>query len=71
VTLTGDDFAGWEPWRPPWYPDDLPNPWVYVNTLSDAGETNYSKWVGSLPDGELSRLVAEYRARVEAGECAP
>lgn len=71
MTLTGDDFAGWEPYRPPWYPEHLPNPWVYVNTMSDAQVTNYSQWVASLEPGELRRLVAEYRASLCECGAAP
>lgn len=55
-------------YRPPWYPVDLPNPWTFINTMSNAQETNYSRWCKSLPPGELQRLIREHRRRIECAE---
>jgi hypothetical protein len=63
-----DAFADWTPYRPPWYPEHLPNPWALVSNMSDNRVTNYAKWVASLPPGEELRLIAAHRARVETGE---
>lgn len=56
-----EDFEGWEPYRPPWYPADLPNPNTIVSSMSDNRVTNYTRWTASLEPGELLRRIAEHR----------
>jgi hypothetical protein len=51
-----------EPYRPPWYPFD-DNPWEILSSMSGDVVTRYQQWVRSLPEGELKRLVREYRDR--------
>lgn len=62
TTSRPEDFAPVEPYRPPWYPHD-DDPWRILSTMSDNRETGYSKWVASLPAGELRRLIREHRGR--------
>lgn len=61
MTLSGDDFAGWTPYRPPWYPADLPEPGTIVLVASGDVVSNYARWERSLEPGELARLVREHR----------
>jgi hypothetical protein len=51
-----------EPYRPPWYPHD-DNPWEILSSMSGDVVTRYTQWCRSLPEGELKRLVNEYRDR--------
>lgn len=62
---------------PPWYPDKGPhhNPWTMNGETGSAAQTHYMDWLDSLyvpgesrdePSAELARLIAEYRAGVEA-----
>jgi hypothetical protein len=53
-------FAGFVPYRPPWFPAELGDPWAVVAV---GGITAYEKWVDGLADGELVRLIAEHRAK--------
>lgn len=52
----------WTPYRPPWYPDDLPDPMQMTGETGGAAKTNYEAWRNTLAPGELRRLIAEYRA---------
>lgn len=56
------------PYRPPWYPNRDPrhNPWVSNGETGSAEKCLYAQWADSLPEGELERLIAEHRAKVES-----
>jgi hypothetical protein len=52
----------WEPYRPPWYPADAPDPFLTdPSTMQGGSRTYYSTWVDTLPPGELVRLINETR----------
>lgn len=58
----------WEPYRPPWYPirNRYHNPFATdPETVQAGGRTFYATWVDSLQPGELERLIASSRERVE------
>lgn len=56
---------GWEPYRPPWYPADLPEPFTSTGDSGLATGTHYEKWCAKIGTPELQRLIAEHRVSVE------
>lgn len=53
----------WEPYRPPWYPPELPDPFTSTGDSGPAAGTHYEKWAERIGAEELQRLIAEWRAR--------
>lgn len=53
----------WEPYRPPWYPKDLPEALTMTGDTGAAAATNYGAWCDRIGAEELQRRIAEYHAR--------
>lgn len=58
---------GWEPYRPPWYPKDLPAPFVSIGgSGGNAGKTHYEEWCDKIGAKELQRRIRAWREGARA-----
>lgn len=54
-------MTGWQPYRPPWYPEDEPEPLAQTGDTGPAAGTHYQKWTEKIGGEELQRRIAEWR----------